>query len=185
MPNFNLCWSSPWYTQYTCLLSKATESLLSTTSLLPLAPCWWILPTAVKCDFLFFIQAVDSKISVLLGFPHCSFCNVSSSWDFMLAGYYRFWVFISFGDFYLEPQKQKSDILPLFRLSIHTFEKGFETICGHAWYTVSFSFVVLLPSFKKINWTLLCGHLCSAEWQSNWPLKYTYHRFHCDVGIHS
>jgi len=27
----------------------------------------------------------------------------------MLAGYYRFWVFISFGDFYVEPQKKKKN----------------------------------------------------------------------------
>lgn len=51
-----------------------------------------------KCDFLLFIQAVGYKISVLVGFPHCSFCNVSSSWDLIygswlleILGIYLLW----------------------------------------------------------------------------------------------
>lgn len=45
-----------------------------------------------KCDFPVAIQAVDSEIPVLLGFPRCSFCHVSSAWDLMLPGYYRLFI---------------------------------------------------------------------------------------------
>lgn len=142
------------------------------------------------CDFLFFIQAVAYKISVLLSFPHCSFRNVSSLWDLIdaswllqILGIYLLWWF------FIWSRKKKKKIRPSsFVLCIHTyFWKG---LWGHLWtclvYCLFFLCSHLIQFKKKINWTLSCGYLCSAaEWQSNWPLKYTYHRFRCDVGIHS
>lgn len=114
-------------------------------SLSLLAPCWWKLPSAICVTSWSSVQVIDNKKSVLLGFSPCSCCNASFSGDLVYAGwllqvlatYFHWW-------FYLEPQR-KSNIL-VFCLSIHTFGKGFETICGHAWYTV-FLFLFLFSFF--------------------------------------